>query len=289
MSLSSPLPRTSRRILVSGGAAALVTAASVNPAPIALAQADRALLDMLFVLEQIEVVHFAALLEAFDDEAFTVAGLPEDARSGIERMLRADSTHLARLARPEGAPLPPPVSPSFTELDAALRDAIVLKELTGSAYAGVIPTIGRPGISPDLIGMRSVEARHLTWLRGLLGEEPFPDDIDPALAPADVLARLAELGQAQPAGTPVVAPPVAPAALIAAIADDLGLDGDDVQVLIVEPREWPDASLGCPEPGYAYAEVITPGYLIVVQAGGEEFEFHTDESNAVVRCGSVGG
>lgn len=288
MSLSSSVPRPSRRVLVSSGAAALAAAAVASHTPSALAQTDRALLDMLFVLEQIEVVHFAALLEAFNDEAFAAAGLPEDTRSGIERILQADSTHLARLARPEGAPLPPPVSPSFTDLDAALRDAIVLKELTGSAYAGVIPPIGRPGIIPDLIGMRSVEARHLTWLRGLLGEEPFPDDIDPTLAPADVLTRLAELSQSQPAATPVPASSAAPPALIAAIATELDVEVEDVQVLIVEPREWPDASLGCPEPGHAYADVITPGYLIVVQAGGAEYEFHTDERDAVVRCGSVG-
>lgn len=286
--MSPSLPRASRRMVVSGSAATLVAAAIANHAPSTLAQTDRALLDVLFVLEQIEVVHFAAILDAFDDEAFSAAGLPDETRSGIERMLQADSTHLARLARPEGAPLPPPVSPNFTDLDAALRDAVVLKELTGGAYAGVIPTIGRPGIIPDLIGMRSVEARHLTWLRGLLGEAPFPDDIDPALAPADVLTRLAKLGQAQSAATPVAASPVAPPALIAAIAGDLGLKAGDVQVLIVEPREWPDASLGCPEPGNAYADVITPGYLIVVQAGGEEFEFHTDERETVVRCGAVG-
>lgn len=280
-------PRPSRRTLVSGSAATLVAVAIARHAPTAVAQTDRALLDMLFVLEQIEVVHFAAILEAFDDQAFADAGLPNDARSEIERVLQADSTHLARLARPEGAPLPPPVSPSFSDLEAALRDGILLKELTGSAYAGVIPPIGRPGIVPDLIGMRSVEARHLTWLRGLLGEAPFPDDIDPALAPADVLTRLAELSQAQPA-TPIAASPVVPPALIAAIAADLGLDEDEVQVLIAEPRDWPDASLGCPEPGHAYADVITPGYLVVVQAGGEELEFHTDDRNAVVRCGPVG-
>jgi hypothetical protein len=243
---------------------------------------------MLFLLEQIEVVHFAAILDTFDDEALADGGLPDDARSNIEQMLQADSMHLARLARPEGAPLPPPVSPTFTDLRAALLDAIVLKELTGSAYAGVIPEIGRPGIIPDLIGIRSVEARHLTWLRGLHGDAPFPDDIDPALAPADVLTRLAELSQARPAATPVAEPAIAPPAVIAAIAADLGLDEDEVQVLIVEPREWPDASLGCPEPGHAYADVITPGYLMVVQAGGEEFEFHTDERGSVVRCGSVG-
>lgn len=286
--MSSSLPRASRRVFVSGSVAALVASAIAHGTSPVLAQTDRALLDMLFVLEQIEVVHFAAILEAFDGEAFSAAGFPETTRARIDQILQADSSHLARLARPEGAPLPPPLSPSFADLDAALRDAIVLKELTGSAYAGVIPTIGRPGIIPDLIGMRSVESRHLTWLRTLLGEDPFPEDVDPALVPSDVLSRLAELGQDQPAATPVAAPPVAPSSLITLIANDLGVDEREVQVLIVDPRDWPDAALGCPEPGNAYAEVITPGYLIVVQSGGAEFEFHTDKRASVVRCGPVG-
>ncbi len=275
---------SSRRALLSGAAASIAAGILGTSPRVVVAQTDRALLDMLFVLEQIQVVHFAAMLDAFDEADFAAAGFPEGTRKGIEKILADDSTHLARLARPEGNPLPPPISPAFTSLQQAMRDAVVLKNLSGAAYAGVIATIGRPGIVPDLIGSHAVEARHVAWLLGLLGEDPFPNAIDPSLAPSEVLSRLGELAQATPpAATPVAdADMVAP--LLVAIAKELGVETKDLQVVSIEPREWPDASLGCPQPGHAYADVITPGYVIVVEAAGSQLEFHTDEQSNLTRC-----
>ncbi|MCC6992080.1 MAG: hypothetical protein IT181_23955 [Acidobacteria bacterium] len=53
-----------------------------------------------------------------------------------------------------------------------------------------------------------------------------------------------------------------------------------VSVVLIEPREWPDRSLGCPEPGMGYAQSITPGFLIVVEAGGRRLRYHTDHAQA---------
>lgn len=275
---------SSRRALLAGSAASIAAAVFARTPVGAVAQTDRALLDMLFVLEQIQVVHFAAMLDEYDEAAFAAAGYPEGTRDGIEQILAADSTHLARLARPEGAPLPPPIAPSFISLEQALRDAIVLKDLSGPAYGGVIETIGRPGIVPDLIGSHAVEARHVAWLSTLLGDNPFPNTIDPSLAPTDVLARLGEMAQAgSAAATPVEASEIT-APLIEAIAQNLGTDIAELEVVRIEPRDWPDASLGCPQPGHAYAQVITPGFLIVVEAAGEQVEYHADEQGNVTRC-----
>ena len=58
----------------------------------------------------------------------------------------------------------------------------------------------------------------------------------------------------------------------------------DVQVQQVEPREWPDSSLGCPRPGFMYSQVVTPGYLIVLQAGSRVLEYHSDARARVVLC-----
>jgi hypothetical protein len=55
-------------------------------------------------------------------------------------------------------------------------------------------------------------------------------------------------------------------------------------VVRVEAVEWPDTSLGCPKPGEFYAQVITPGYLIVLAVDGEEIEYHADEAGNAVRC-----
>ncbi|MGH2562500.1 MAG: hypothetical protein ACRDJH_25860, partial [Thermomicrobiales bacterium] len=78
-----------------------------------------------------------------------------------------------------------------------------------------------------------------------------------------------------------------PAAVDVALADaatQLGVDASAVTVTTIEAREWPDASLGCPKPGEFYAQVVTPGYLIVVEAAGEALEYHGDESGNVVLC-----
>ena len=59
-----------------------------------------------------------------------------------------------------------------------------------------------------------------------------------------------------------------------------GLGTDAIRVVQVEPREWPSSGLGCEKPGMGYAQVITPGYRIVLEAGGRTLEYHTDRARA---------
>lgn len=68
------------------------------------------------------------------------------------------------------------------------------------------------------------------------------------------------------------------------LTDNAALSADDVQVLQATAQQWRDASLGCPRPGMMYAQVITPGYLIEVKAGGKVYEYHTDTNQSVVLC-----
>ena len=68
----------------------------------------------------------------------------------------------------------------------------------------------------------------------------------------------------------------------AALAEQLGLPVESIEVRSVQAVEWPDASLGCAEPGMMYAQVITPGYLIRLDAGGKVYEVHSDLQRAVV-------
>ena len=70
-----------------------------------------------------------------------------------------------------------------------------------------------------------------------------------------------------------------------AAADRLGVDVDELTIEMVEPMDWPDTSLGCPKEGQFYAQVITPGYLVLVSANGTMVEYHTNESDHVVFCG----
>jgi len=66
------------------------------------------------------------------------------------------------------------------------------------------------------------------------------------------------------------------------LSRQLGVDIEIVEVLAVESVEWPDSSLGCPAPGMMYAQVITPGYRILLSAGGRTFEYHGDERQALL-------
>ncbi len=57
----------------------------------------------------------------------------------------------------------------------------------------------------------------------------------------------------------------------------------------MEAVDWSDASLGCPEPGQVYAQVITPGYRVLLEAAGKEYEVHTDQiGRSAVICGPGG-
>lgn len=71
-----------------------------------------------------------------------------------------------------------------------------------------------------------------------------------------------------------------------ALANKLGVGPDTPSLIVFEPVAWPDTSLGCPEPGKVYAQVITPGFRLVFEhtAGAEaqRLEYHTNEDGSVV-------
>jgi hypothetical protein len=68
------------------------------------------------------------------------------------------------------------------------------------------------------------------------------------------------------------------------LAQRLKLAPDDIQLVSVEAVDWSDTSLGCPQPGMMYAQVITPGYRVVLEAEGKQYNYHTDEGQFVVLC-----
>jgi hypothetical protein len=73
-------------------------------------------------------------------------------------------------------------------------------------------------------------------------------------------------------------------AVVADAAAHLGISPDQIQVQQVESRQWPDSSLGCPQPGQMYSQIVTPGYLIVISGAGKRLEYHTNTRSEVVLC-----
>jgi hypothetical protein len=85
-------------------------------------------------------------------------------------------------------------------------------------------------------------------------------------------ALLLMLCLASPAARPQgpVADPEAVARQL--VAEALGVPATSTHVVSSEPREFADASLDCPAPGMAYAQVLTPGWVVIVEAEGRRFD-----------------
>jgi hypothetical protein len=280
--------RATRRAAIATASAVALWRLVGPPADALAAQSPGALIDFLHFVEQVQIDRYESLLAAFDEEAFASAGLPAGTRDRVAAVLNAEQVHIALLTRPRGVAAPTPPRSAPASLVEALRDAVAMENIATAAYASVIPVINRRRLLPNLIGIHSVEARQAAWLASLVGANPFPEVIDRPIAPQEVLARLGlHEPEAEPSATPE-ATPVANSAsgppFIDAIARELGVPPSEVRILRLEQRDWPDASLGCPQPDTMYAQVITPGYLAEVEVGGQKIEFHTDERGSVVRC-----
>lgn len=71
-----------------------------------------------------------------------------------------------------------------------------------------------------------------------------------------------------------------PAALAAeqALAESLGVPVSEIAIVSVTPEEWPDSCLGAAPPDVMCAQVMTPGYLVVLEANGVQYAFRTDQT-----------
>ncbi len=81
-----------------------------------------------------------------------------------------------------------------------------------------------------------------------------------------------------------------PAAVIQVALDaasaQLGVSADQLIVVMTAQRDWSDSSLGCPEPGRTYAQVITPGYAVTIDTDDlvTEIQVNTDRGTRAVIC-----
>lgn len=71
---------------------------------------------------------------------------------------------------------------------------------------------------------------------------------------------------------------------IADLAQRLTVSKDEIVLLEATSVVWPDGSLGCPQQGMEYAQVLTPGYLIRLQSGEQIFEYHASRGTTVIFC-----
>jgi hypothetical protein len=61
------------------------------------------------------------------------------------------------------------------------------------------------------------------------------------------------------------------------------------QIALIEARAvvWPDASLGCPQPGMVYKQVPQDGALIVLAVSERRYEYHSGGSRGLFLCEKI--
>ena len=71
------------------------------------------------------------------------------------------------------------------------------------------------------------------------------------------------------------------------LAEELGVATDQVENVRMEETQWPDACLGLGKPDEMCAQVITPGWLIIFEVDGVQYEVHTDENGSSIRMAGL--
>ena len=71
------------------------------------------------------------------------------------------------------------------------------------------------------------------------------------------------------------------------LAKRLAIPGTQVNLVEATEVEWADSSLGCPQPEMSYLQVITPGYLILLEVNGTQYEYHSNGDAYFVYCDSA--
>jgi len=126
------------------------------------------------------------------------------------------------------------------------------------------------------------------------GETPAPIEI-----PAEETPDRSDLRPTQPlpGGLETVEIPTAipatgevPEGILSEIISDLversGSERADIQLVRAEAAVWDDGSLGCPEPGEFYIQILINGYWVVLEVEGVVYDYRVTDKGSFKMCKS---
>ncbi len=67
------------------------------------------------------------------------------------------------------------------------------------------------------------------------------------------------------------------------LAERLGALVELVKIVDIEQARWPDACLGLAQPDEFCAQATTPGWRVIFEINGQEYEVRTDETGSTIR------
>jgi hypothetical protein len=71
---------------------------------------------------------------------------------------------------------------------------------------------------------------------------------------------------------------------VADLATRLKIDASSIVIVSAQAMSWSDGSLGCPQPGMLYTQVMVDGALIQLSVDGTSYSYHSGASGAPFLC-----
>jgi hypothetical protein len=68
----------------------------------------------------------------------------------------------------------------------------------------------------------------------------------------------------------------------AAAANQLHAQASEFKIVTIEPAQWSDSSLGCRKPNAMYQQVVSSGYVVVLERAGKRHQVNVAGSRAVM-------
>jgi len=79
-----------------------------------------------------------------------------------------------------------------------------------------------------------------------------------------------------------------PESVLQAIKEDLTerikIAASDLQIVKAEALTWNDGSLGCPKPGEMYTQALVPGYWVILEHAGKQYDYRASERGYFFLC-----
>ena len=116
--------------------------------------------------------------------------------------------------------------------------------------------------------------------------------INPEFATPTPVTAVKAVKTPTPIPTPIPTPtPQAPSfggLFMAELSNELGVPPSDIQIDSYSEYTFSDASLECPKPGELYAQVLTPGWIIIFNADNKKYKIHSNlDGSYYVNCSTV--
>ncbi len=177
----------------------------------------------------------------------------------------------------------PPSEPTQTSSPAPV-------DQTPSERAAIQALAKSLGLSPDQIAVVSSQA--VQWPDGCLGVRKIGVMCNQLVTPGFRIVLAAngkqyELhtnqdGSAVVPEQPFLASDQAVSVARKQLSTMLGIPETGINLVRTTMVEWPDSCLGVSQPYLMCAQIVTPGYLISLQANGQQYEYHTNQDGSSI-------